>query len=72
LDDDVLLNSDDTDDEELNLEGLRNITTKESFLSMIDSASIGADLLPIIELLPNLSQRYGHSITMNTVMKIIA
>jgi len=69
---DLLLNSDDTDDEELRLEGLRDKITKESFLSMVENATVGADLLPIIELLPNSSQRYGHSITMNAIIKIIA
>ena len=67
-DDDYL---DDTDDKELALD-IRDTTTKESFLSLIDSASIGEDLVTIIELLPNSSQRYGHSITMNAVLKIIS
>ena len=41
-------------------------------MSLIDGASKGEDLLRIIELLPNSSQRYGHSLTMNAVMKIIS
>ena len=68
-DDDYL---DDTDDKELALDIIRNTTIKESFLSLIDSASIGEDLVTIIELLPNSSQQYGHSITMNAVLKIIS
>ena len=66
-DDDV-----DTDDEEYTQEVIRDKTTKESFLSLIDSASEGADLIRIINLLPNSSQRYGHSLTMNAVVKIIS
>ena len=68
-DDDYL---DDTDDKELALDIIHDQTTKESFLSLIDSASISEDLVTIIELLPNSSQRYGHSITMNAVLKIIS
>jgi hypothetical protein len=61
----------DTDDEEFTQEVIRDKTTRESFLSLIDSASVGADLIQIINLLPNSSQRYGHSLTMNAVVKII-
>jgi hypothetical protein len=39
---------------------------------MIDAASDGGDLMKIISLLPNSSQRYGHSITMNAVVKIVS
>ena len=70
-DDDDLLLEVDTDDEDLALDIIRDKTTKESFMSLIGGASKG-DLLRIIELLPNSSQRYGHSLTMNAVMKIIS
>jgi hypothetical protein len=71
-DDDDLLLEVDTEDEDLALDVIRDETTKESFMSLIDGASKGEDLLRIIELLPNSSQRYGHSLTMNAVMKIIS
>jgi hypothetical protein len=71
-DDDDLLLEVDTDDEDLALDIIRDKTTKESFMPLIGSASKGEDLLRIIELLPNSSQRYGHSLTMNAVMKIIS
>ena len=46
----------DSDDEELDRENIRDGTTKESFLSLIDAATGGLDFIRIIELLPNLSQ----------------
>jgi hypothetical protein len=36
---------------------------------MIDAASDGADLIKVINLLPNASQRYSHSITMMQLSK---
>jgi hypothetical protein len=68
----LLLSDVDTDDDEIEKEFLRDRTTKETFVSMIDSATQGEDLLRVIDLLPNSSQRYGHSLTMNAIVKIIA
>jgi len=62
----------DTDDDEIEKECLRNRTTKESFLSLIEDATNGDEILRIIDLLPNSSQRYGHSLTMNAIVKIFA
>jgi hypothetical protein len=67
-DDDYLL---DSNDDELVENAIRDMVTKESFLSMVKAASEGADFLKIISLLPNSSQRYGHSLTMNAIIKII-
>jgi hypothetical protein len=63
---------DDSEDEELAQEVIQDKTTRDSFLLMIDAASDGANLMKIISLLPNSSQRYGHSITMNAVVKIVS
>jgi hypothetical protein len=38
---------------------------------MIDSATTGSDIIKITDLLPNSSQQYGHSITMNAMIKIM-
>jgi hypothetical protein len=46
--------------------------TKESFLSMVETTSDGGDFLKIINLLPDSSQLYGHSLTMNAIIKIIS
>ena len=62
----------DSDDEELAQGNIRDGTTKQSFLSLIDAATGRTDLTRIIELLPNSSHRYGHSSTMNAVVKLIA
>jgi len=67
-DDDDLL---DSDDDELEEEVIRDKVMKESFLQLIEKASEGGDLLKVINLLPNSSQHYGHSITMNAIVKII-
>jgi len=61
----------DLDDDELVQETIRNKVTKESFISMVEAASDGGDFLKVINLRPNSSQRYGHSLTMNAVIKII-
>jgi hypothetical protein len=61
----------DSDDDQLMEEIMRDKVTKESFLAMIESATTGGDFLNIINLLPNSSQRYGHSLTMNAIIKII-
>jgi hypothetical protein len=67
-DDDNLL---DSDNDELEEELIRDKVTKESFLQLIEKALEGGDLLKVINLLPNSSQRYGYSITMNAIVKII-
>jgi hypothetical protein len=61
----------DSDDDELVQETIRDKVTKESFISMVEAASDGGDFLKVINLLPNSSQRYGHLLTMNAVIKII-
>jgi hypothetical protein len=61
----------DSDDDELVENAIRDMVTKESFLSMVKAASEGADFLKIINLLPNSSQWYGHSLTINAFIKII-
>jgi signal recognition particle GTPase len=61
----------DSNNEELVKKTIKDYVTKESFLSMIDNVSEGGDLLKIINLLPNSSQRYGHSLTMNAILKIL-
>jgi hypothetical protein len=61
----------DSDDDQLMEEIMRDEVTKESFLAMIESATTGGDFLNIINLLPNSSQHYGHSLTMNAIIKII-
>ena len=68
----IIVENVDSDDEELARGNIRDGTTKQSFLSLIDAATGRTDLTRIIELLPNSSQRYGHSITMNAVVKLIA
>jgi hypothetical protein len=51
----------DSDDDELVEEIICNRVTKESFLSMVETASDGGDFLKFITLLPNSSQQYCHS-----------
>ncbi len=53
---------DSDDDDLLAEEALGDKVTKESFLSMVENASEGGDFLKILNLLPNSSQRYGHSL----------
>jgi hypothetical protein len=62
----------DSDDDQLMEEFIRDKVTKESFLAMIESATTGGDFLNIINLLPNSSQRYGHSLTMNAITNIVS
>jgi hypothetical protein len=62
---------DDNDDEDIVQESLRDGLTEQTFKSLIESATIGTDLLKIFDLLPNCSQQYGHSLTMNALTKII-
>jgi hypothetical protein len=38
---------------------------------MVDGIITGTDLLKLVDLLPNSSQHYGHSIAMNALIKII-
>ena len=59
----------DSDNDELEEEVIRDKVTKESFLQLIEKASEGGDLLKVINRLPNSSQRYGHSIAMNAIVK---
>jgi len=61
----------DSDDDELVQETIRDKVTKESFISMVEAASDGGDFLKVINLRPNSLQRYGHSLTMNAIIKII-
>jgi hypothetical protein len=61
----------DSNDDQLTEEIMRDKVRKESFLAMIESATTGGDFLSIVNLLPNSSQRYGHSLTMNAIIKII-
>jgi hypothetical protein len=67
-DDDLM----DSNDDELVDEIIQDKVTKESFLQMVKNVLIGGDLLKIINLLPNSLQCYGHSITMNAIVKIIS
>jgi hypothetical protein len=62
---------DDATEEEMAVETACNKIMKQSYNAMIDSATMGTDLLSIINLLPNSSQCYGHSLTMNALIKII-
>jgi hypothetical protein len=62
---------DSDDDDLLAEEALGDKVTKESFLSMVENASEGGDFLKILNLLPNSLQRYGHSLTMNAIIKIL-
>jgi hypothetical protein len=55
-------------DDEVVRESIHDKVTNQSFAEMITRAATGRDLLPIIDLLPDSSQCYGHSITMNAVM----
>ncbi len=59
------------DDDELIQETIHDKVTKESFISMVKAASDGGDFLKVINRLPNSSQQYGHSLTMNAVINII-
>jgi hypothetical protein len=61
----------DSDDDQLTEEIMRDKVTKESFRAMNESATTGGDFLNIVNLLPNSSQCYGHSLTMNAIIKII-
>jgi hypothetical protein len=45
--------------------------TRERFLERVDSATNGIQLLELLTFLPNTAQRWGHSITMNAVIKIL-
>jgi hypothetical protein len=49
-----------------------SVLTKQSFTTHVEEASAGEALLELIDLLPNSAQKYGHSITMNAVIKLIA
>jgi hypothetical protein len=60
------------EDEEVLPEAEQNISTRQGYLSCINEASDGQHLLDIINLLPNSAQHYGHSLTMNAIIKIIS
>ena len=60
---------DSDDDDLLAKETLGDKVNNESFLSMVDNASEGGDFLKILNFLPNLLQQYGHSLTMNAIIK---
>jgi hypothetical protein len=62
----------DSDDDDLVENTISDKVTKESFLALVEAASNGGDFIKIINLLPNSSQRYGHSLTMNAIIKIIS
>jgi hypothetical protein len=64
------LGEDSTDDDESLKESVRDKVTKQSFAKMLERASSGQELLPIVDLLPNSSQKYGHSIAMNAIIKL--
>jgi hypothetical protein len=53
------------------METVHDQVTKQTYTAMVDSTTTGSELLKLIDLLPNSSQRYGHSITMNALVKII-
>jgi hypothetical protein len=59
------------DDDESLKESVRDKVMKQSFTKMLERASSGQELLPIVDLLPNSSQKYGHSIAMNVIIKLI-
>jgi hypothetical protein len=65
------LDDEDNDDDEVAMETVHDQATEQSYMAMVDSATTGTDLLKLIDLLPNSSQYYGHSITMNALIKII-
>jgi hypothetical protein len=50
----------------------QSILTKEGYLTCIDASSNGQQLLDIIDLLPISAQCYGHSLTMNSIIKIFS
>jgi hypothetical protein len=45
--------------------------SRERFLERVNNASNCNDLLDVLALLPNTAQRWGHSITMNAIIKIL-
>jgi hypothetical protein len=45
--------------------------SREKFLERVNSASNGNDVLGVLALLPNTAQRWGHSITMNAIIKVL-
>jgi hypothetical protein len=62
---DKSIDDDDDDDDGVVQESICNKATKQSFAEMLTRATTGQDFLPLIDLLPNSSQCYGYSITMN-------
>jgi hypothetical protein len=45
--------------------------TRERFLERVNGATNGMHLLELLTFLPNTAQRWGHSITMNAIIKIL-
>jgi hypothetical protein len=45
--------------------------TKEKFAEMLDNATVGKDLVTLLQLLPNNGKTSGHSLTMNRIMKLL-
>jgi hypothetical protein len=62
---------DSTADDESLKESVRDKATKQSFAKMLERASSGQELLPIVDLLPNSSPKYGHFIAVNAIIKLI-
>jgi hypothetical protein len=72
-DDDIEDEDDDDDDDESTVvqESLCDRVTKQSYASLMENSTSGRDLLKLTYLLPNSSQRYGHSLTINAIVKIM-
>jgi len=64
------LAEDGMDDDESFKESICDGVTKQSFTKMLERASSGQKLLSLVNLLPNSSQKYGHSIAMNAIIKL--
>ncbi len=45
--------------------------SRKRLLERVNNASSGNDLLDVLALLPNIAQRWGHSITMHAIIKIL-
>jgi hypothetical protein len=57
-------------EEEVEEEEAESIS-RERFLKRVNNASNGNDLFDVLALLPNTAQRWGSSITMNAIIKIL-
>jgi hypothetical protein len=67
-DDDI---EDDDNDDTVVKESLCDGVTMQSCASLEENSKSGSDLLKLTNLLPNSSQRCGHSLTMNATVKIM-